>query len=1092
MIYLFDNQERLIKIVNSTAIQSIEQSQELTKDGYVSDKLIANVKVFDDDTLNKIEYMAIKSVDEKYGYDLYFLLSHSITGNLIELVGVQSGIEELRKSLIYNKRPTSSVRQHAEMIVEETNWTIGYVPETSEQLISYFYINAFEALKKLASSFGIEFQFHVEINGNRIGNRYIEFKKHIGQVTHRRVTYGHNALQVVKVTQKEGIYTALVGRGKGIQVSEAGEANEDGTIQESAGYSRKIEFDELVWSKDKGDPVDKPAGQKFVEIPSATELYGIKTPSGMAPKVGVVEIDTEDKSVLLQRTYDQLLEMCRPKALFKTSAVYLTAGIGDTVRVVRNDIKIDYPVRVIKIVWDRLTDRAISIELGDRIANSITDRIQSITDESTGRLTDEINRMVGERLDHIPSADGFNTNWYGDKQPENPRINDIWYQPDPEFEGEFIIRMWTGEIWKKLMSKDFSKELEAKFAEQAKKTKEMEQSIIDAEARANQAIADAGLQTLTEANRVAEQKALDRYNQAVAEAKRLDGLVETNVKKLIDGIQIDSSQLTDSGEYKASIIQATVDSINQTITAVSRGKVTGLNQLTNTVYGMEQIVSSPDSLARQLMTSQVFQSEVRKYVPVPTDEQIKQLAETVQLSKADIEAMFVDGFLSDADLQKIAEQAGLSVEEVKQIIGDKIAAEMVQQYEAQVIEAQYLVNDGSRPGGPPTFRGVYTLSRDLKPTDTYNINVYMEKPITGQYVSLKVVSDNAIVAIKQINSIKVGNNHIASLSFVPPRLLKAGDKLRLEIVGMDGSVREVKIWRKVTIQVPTETGSGVIASKITQLNDSIDLALFGRDGAISKINAGAGGLYLKGENIRLDGKVSMDEAYIKKLFVDEMTAETIKAHTAVFANAIIDSLEANVITAKKATFIESLWKSAYSHTYVDGTHIGIKSNNGTNAIELNQYGMDVFDTSGIEKGNMQWFDTRNTNLSQFSGGAVGIGVSGNTLLALGHRATDGIYEMSIGIDSNNGNITISNMISYLKDLEGLKYTHKTINGIKYYGFTKATKNYGSVTPINKGTGVFAGDDDVIFTTDKYFYTLKSILGKINELCAKNGISGYSI
>ncbi len=85
----------------------------------------------------------------------------------------------------------------------------------------------------------------VEMNGNGIGARYIDFKKRIGEATGKRVVYGHNALEILKEIERDrDIYTALVGRGKANeQVSNAGEVGKT-----ADGYGRKSP-ENVVWSQ---------------------------------------------------------------------------------------------------------------------------------------------------------------------------------------------------------------------------------------------------------------------------------------------------------------------------------------------------------------------------------------------------------------------------------------------------------------------------------------------------------------------------------------------------------------------------------------------------------------------------------------------------------------------------------------------------------------------------------------------------------------------------------------------------------------------------------------------------------------------------
>ena len=502
MIYLFNNQEKLIKVLSPDCLKSVEQTQTLTDEKYISDKLYIETRNLSDDLLAEVEYIAIQSVESKQKFDLYFLLRYRHDGELTILDCVQSGIEELMKTPVYDIRPTGDVRHHAEQILRDSRWEVQYTPNKPNINRTYYYEDAFTALKKLCASFNVEMQFHVEINNNRIGARYIEFKNRIGTATHKRVTYGHNALSIVKETQRDDIYTAMIGRGRGEQVSSAGDTTADGKVLESDGYGRKITFEDIVWSKANGNPVDKPKGQKYIELPEATAQFGIITDKGAVPKIGFVEFDTEDREDLIQRTYETLLEYSRPRVELKTTAVYLDAKIGDTVRVVRHDLKIDYPVRVFEVKWDRLTNSVVELKLGDILHESASKRQSRMMNAIRDVISEGQDKIVDKLKDHLPSADGFNTNWYSLTEPKNPRIRDIWYQPDPEFEGHYIIQMWTGEIWQELIrTKNWKvvseklKQLESQARQATKKAEAVQAEAEQKLAEFEQQLKDLGLPT---------------------------------------------------------------------------------------------------------------------------------------------------------------------------------------------------------------------------------------------------------------------------------------------------------------------------------------------------------------------------------------------------------------------------------------------------------------------------------------------------------------------------------------------------------------------------------------------------------------------
>ncbi len=478
MIYLFDRDEKLIKIIRKNACKSVIQKQTLTDTNYVSDLLTAELKALPDDILEQSEYMAVPTKEDKRKFHLFFIARDETEGNTTVLSGVQSGIEELRKAVVENKRPQKkSAKEVINMLLEGTNWNARYTAETGVSSTSFYYDSVFDSLIKVCSAWQLEMQFFVEMNNNEIGARYIDFKKRIGVAEGRRVVYGHNAIKILKQNEKAELITAVIGRGNGQEVSSA-EENEGG----KAGYGRKITFKDVVWSKpDK--PLDKPAGQLYLELPEATEKFGIAVKGKKMPKIGVIDIDSDDPEDLIQRSYEYLLEHSRPRATFKTTSAYLKAGIGDTVRVVRKDRNLDYEVRVFEITWDLLSYKATDIKLGDRL--NISDSLKKSQLQS--HLTDSISDAVFDSLGHflkdeLPSAGGFNTNFYGENEPDKSKvkIGDTWFKPDPEHEGHKILLVWDGENWVEIIrsyNPDVAKTAVEKAIKEIEKAKKAQEEI---------------------------------------------------------------------------------------------------------------------------------------------------------------------------------------------------------------------------------------------------------------------------------------------------------------------------------------------------------------------------------------------------------------------------------------------------------------------------------------------------------------------------------------------------------------------------------------------------------------------------------------
>lgn len=474
MIYLFDINERLLKVIRKPAIKSALQKYSLTTENYVSERLTAEVKALNDDELELVEYMAIQSIEDPHLFNYFYVAQKSTKDQITAFTGVQSGIEELRKSPVYDKRPKSTqAKPVINELLQGTNWQARYIAETALHSTNFYYTSVFDALKKLCKVWSLEMQFFVEMNGNGIGARYIDFKKKIGEAVGKRVVYGHNALEILQEVERTNIFTAIVGRGKGEQVSSAEESGKGGD-----GYGRKITFEDVVWSKAKGDPLDKPKGQKYLEIPEMTQRYGIKNSDGsMRPKIGFVDFgEEEDPNELIKLTYQSLITASRPQLTLKTSSVYLKGvKIGDTIRVVRHDRKLDYDTRIFEITINRLNDQSTDTKLGDRTGESSTSKAQSVADKAIDEfINNEFNSFIQDLPDYIRTADGFNTNWYSEedptkKYPKKVMINDIWYKPDPEHEGHKIMLRWTGEVWEEILRTynevSLREKIDQKFAE---------------------------------------------------------------------------------------------------------------------------------------------------------------------------------------------------------------------------------------------------------------------------------------------------------------------------------------------------------------------------------------------------------------------------------------------------------------------------------------------------------------------------------------------------------------------------------------------------------------------------------------------------
>lgn len=147
-------------------------------------------------------------------------------------------------------------------------------------------------------------------------------------------------------------------------------------------------------------------------------------------------------------------------------------------------------------------------------------------------------------------------------------------------------------------------------------------------------------------------------------------------------------------------------------------------------------------------------------------------------------------------------------------------------------------------------------------------------------------------------------------------------------------------------------------TKIDQLNNSISWRVEQKVGEnmtgnkiISAINANTSGVQIKGENINLDGNVTMNNAFARKLFVEKLDAYDVKAFMGSFGHVVASNLDAKSITGFDTSFIQSIWNKINGFTYIDGAGVTVNQYNN-NKMKLNQNGMHFTDTYGNEIGNI--------------------------------------------------------------------------------------------------------------------------------------------
>lgn len=431
-LYLFNQQSELIRAVKNHDFLSLVQTQEINGvDTLEADCL--NADLFDE-----AYYMAVKDRTDDHALNIYKIVQKEkrIDGRG-KVSGIQLAFDELGShGYIKDIRPQNQTAKNVmDRILDGSGWSVRYVSsELSTASTSFYYISRLEAVRDFIEKWDAEVMFRVAIDGSRITDKWVDVYKRMGADTGKRFVYGSNLLEVIHDEDHSEIYTALVGRGKGEQVSSAEE-----TGNNADGYGRKITFSEVEWKKSSGHPADKPVGQEYVEDISATAVWGF--PDG-SPRIGFVEFsEVEDPKELLRLTWEKLKEVSRPKIQLKTSVVNVgDMQLGDRVRIVHHDRNYYYEVRVRKITRDILDNYRTTIELGDQVVQSEAQYRKTI--DSTLRKQLEVTYDVVQL-----AADGQTKIFRQKAMPaRGMKKNDLWYKPIGDSR-EREMYVYTGTAW---------------------------------------------------------------------------------------------------------------------------------------------------------------------------------------------------------------------------------------------------------------------------------------------------------------------------------------------------------------------------------------------------------------------------------------------------------------------------------------------------------------------------------------------------------------------------------------------------------------------------------------------------------------------
>lgn len=330
--------------------------------------------------------------DEDGDFQLFQIYKIEEEHNGIEIVTrayAEHAFFEMNDNIIEDLRTVNGTADSAiDDALSKSRFEKGTVADLGLRTTNFYYESAISAIQKIISTWGGELKKRIYFDGSKITGRFVDLLARRGADTGKRFEFTKDLVSIKRTVDTSNLKTALYGRGKGEQT-------------ETGGYTRRIDFADVVWNGSGLDPVDKPLGQQWVGDPEALEKFGRIDPDTgkKMHRFGVFEDGEEtDPEALLTKTWNALQGTNTPRVTYEMNVLDLEqftglshekVRLGDTVFVIDKEFKpaLRVEARVIEIKRDIVSPENTEIILGNFLPmfTDLASRLKNIESKVDGR-----------------------------------------------------------------------------------------------------------------------------------------------------------------------------------------------------------------------------------------------------------------------------------------------------------------------------------------------------------------------------------------------------------------------------------------------------------------------------------------------------------------------------------------------------------------------------------------------------------------------------------------------------------------------------------------------------------------------------------
>lgn len=440
-------------------------------------------------------------------------------------------------------------------------------------------------------------------------NTTIRLHKQLGRKTPTVLQYGRNILSAEEDENSESSYTSIYP-----YASYTPEADEGGRQADPVFVTLPEKIVDSQWVKMYADRRVKIVdfSSKFAEkeTPTLDKLRKMAERYVHDNRIGIPKTSIKVEYVDLAKTLDyadmafmEEVELCDIVPIFYPK-IGLTNEDG----------------KVVVVNYDVLNDRNESIEIG-----TIGQRMKSAMVGSLGERLEALENRHIRLESNIPAylLDGKgNKVWY--QTPDNTRehkVGDTWFEKNGLYDRIYI---WNGEMWEKRIDTEDVDRVKREVNQQLESVNaKMDVLYAKTDAKAEEALKKAG--TLPDTTKLSDQikqqilSSQDLTQKVTETLNQTDGGVIYN--KILQNVKTDFVPKQVFGNFETSInsdIYTLMDKSVEVESTIKRqtiefNKLTETNKLYERIIGTSE-TDAPDKVSRLVMSSEIFQTEVGKYV----------------------------------------------------------------------------------------------------------------------------------------------------------------------------------------------------------------------------------------------------------------------------------------------------------------------------------------------------------------------------------------------------------------------------------------------------------------------------------------------